>query len=137
MRTTRTQTSSGYQGLQLQEKNVTRQGFLINAALTWGKSYDFGTHNSFNPFDHNPTGHCKIGDRALVLAIGHVWDLPFGPGKPLLSSKGPIRFITGGWQFSGITRWMSGTPFTPVVNNTASLNSDCCTLRPNRLAKEA
>jgi hypothetical protein len=29
---------------------------------------------------------------------------------------------------------MSGTPFTPVVANTASLNSDCCTLRPNRLA---
>jgi len=128
------QTSSGYQGLQLQGEKRYSQGFLINAALTWGKSYDFGSHNSFNPFDHNADRALQDGDRALVLAIGHVWDLPFGPGKPLLSSKGPVRFITGGWQFSGITRWMSGTPFTPVVNNTASLNSDCCTLRPDRLA---
>jgi hypothetical protein len=27
---------------------------------------------------------------------------------------------------------MSGRPFSPVVGNTASLNSDCCGLRPDR-----
>ena len=43
--------------------------------------------------------------------------------------------MVGGWQFAGITRFMSGTPFTPIVANAASLNSDCCTLRPDRLGQ--
>jgi len=32
---------------------------------------------------------------------------------------------------------MSATPFTPVINNTPSLNSDCCTLRPDRFGSGA
>lgn len=111
------------------------QGLILNAALTWGKSYDFGSHNAFNPWDHNTDRALQDGDRALVFAVGHVWDLPFGPTKKFLKSDGPIRFLTAGWQFSGITRWMSGSPFTPTVANTASLNSDCCTLRPDRIGQ--
>lgn len=129
------QTSSGYHGLQVQGEKRYSQGLILNAALTWGKSYDFGSHNAFNPWDHNADRALQDGDRALVLAVGHVWELPFGPNKKYLKSDGPIRFLTAGWQFSGITRWMSGTPFTPTVANTASLNSDCCTLRPDRLGQ--
>jgi hypothetical protein len=128
------QSSSGYHGLQIQGEKRYSQGLLLTTALTWGKSYDFGGHNSMNPFDHNIDRALQDGDRALVFTVGHVWDLPFGPGRRFLNSTGPSRFLVGGWQFSGVTRWMSGTPFTPVVANTASLNSDCCTLRPNRLA---
>lgn len=129
------QSSSGYHALQLQGEKRYSHGVILNAALTWGKSYDFGSHNAFNPFDHNADRALQDGDRALVIAVGHVWDLPIGPNKKFLKSDGPIRHLTGGWQFSGITRWMSGTPFTPTVGNTASLNSDCCTLRPDRLGQ--
>jgi len=132
------QTSSGYQGLQLSLEKRMSEGLFLTTALTWSKSYDFGLHNAFSPFDHNADRAPSDSDRALVFSVGHVWELPFGANKRLLNSQGPSRFLVGGWEFSGITRWMSGSPFSPVVaNGGAILNSDCCTLRPNRVGNGA
>jgi outer membrane receptor protein involved in Fe transport len=130
------QTSSGYHGLQLSVEKRMSQGLFLTTALTWSKSYDFGLHNAFSPFDHNADRAPTDSDRALVFSVGHVWELPFGPNKKFLTSQGPSRFLVGGWEFSGITRWMSGSPFSPTVaNGGAILNSDCCTLRPNRIGE--
>jgi hypothetical protein len=43
-----------------------------------------------------------------------IWDLPFGPGKQMLSS-GPLSQILGGWQMNAIVMARSGQPFTPDV----------------------
>jgi outer membrane receptor protein involved in Fe transport len=127
------QSSSGYQGMQLSLEKRMSQGLFLTTALTWGKSYDFGLHNAFSPFDQNADRAPSDSDRALVISVGHVWELPFGPNQRFLNGQGPSRFLVAGWEFSGITRWMSGSPFSPVVaNGGAILNSDCCTLRPNR-----
>jgi len=127
------QSSTGYHALQLQAEKRYGKGISLTTALTWSKSYDFGAHNAMYPFNSNLDRALQDNDRALVLVVGHVWDLPFGAGRKYLSKPGPARLLLGGFQFSGITRWMSGSPFTPTVGNTASLNSDCCTLRPNRI----
>lgn len=131
------QTSSGYHGLQGQLEKRYSKGVLFTTSFTWGKGYDFGEHNSNNggataAFAEHLDRAALDYDRAFVFAVGHVWDLPFGPGNRFATGDGPLRHLVGGWQFSGITRWMSGRPFSPSVGNTASLNSDCCGLRPDR-----
>jgi hypothetical protein len=129
------QSSSGYEGLQVNFVKRYSQGLTLTTALTWSRAYDFGLHNAMDPFNANLDRGPQDGERALILTVGHVWELPFGTGKRFLSHKGPVvSHLVSGWQFSGVTTWMSGDPLTPILSNSASLNSTCCTLRPDRIA---
>ncbi|MEO8658366.1 MAG: TonB-dependent receptor, partial [Bryobacteraceae bacterium] len=125
------QTSSGYQSLQVSVQKRYSQGLSLTSAFTWGHSYDFGLHNAMYPWNTNLDRALQDTDRKFVFVFSHVWELPFGPGKPMLNNSGPLKYLVGGWQLSGIETIESGRPFTPVLGDTASLNSDCCTLRPN------
>ena len=58
-------------------------------------------------------------DQPNILTISHVYELPFGKGKPYLSRGGPLAFLAGGWQVNGIYRYGTGTPFTPTADATA------------------
>ena len=50
-------------------------------------------------------------DRPQMLALSWVYDLPFGKGRKFLSgaSRG-LDYLVGGWRFSAIQNYMSGTP---------------------------
>ena len=69
-------------------------------------------------------------DRKFVFVFSHVWELPLGPGKTFLGGHSLVDRVAGGWTISGIWTAETGSPFTPFLGNDASLNSDCCTLRP-------
>ncbi len=129
------QSTSGYQGLQVNFVKRYSQGFTLTTALTWSKSYDFGLHNAYYPFNSNRDRAVQDGERALVLSVGHVWELPFGKGKSLLPNSSPVvNALVSGWKWSGITRWMSGPPLTIGWGDQSLLNSNCCSLRPDRIA---
>ena len=49
------------------------------------------------------------------LVSSYLWELPFGPKKPLLKS-GPLSLILGGWQFNGIFAAYSGSPFSVLAS---------------------
>src|SRR5262249_22890480 len=50
-------------------------------------------------------------DQPQSLAISYVYDLPFGPGKPLLRTNNPLlKHVIGYWQVSGIQTYFSGQP---------------------------
>jgi hypothetical protein len=128
------QSSSGYEGLQINLVKRYSKGFTITTALTWSKSYDFGLHNAYDPFNSERDRAVQDGERALVLTIGHVWELPFGRGKAFLANSSPVvNALVSGWKWSGISRYMSGDPLTPIWGDQAALNSNCCTLRPDRI----
>lgn len=41
--------------------------------------------------------------------LSGLWELPFGPGRPLFTSSNPIvKRITSGWQFSWISTFQTG-----------------------------
>jgi hypothetical protein len=83
---------------------------------------------SGDPLSRGP----EDADRRFVLVFSHVWELPFGKGKPYMNRGGALDAVLGGWHISGIETVESGLPFTPIVGNGgAILNSDCCTLTPN------
>jgi hypothetical protein len=51
--------------------------------------------------------------------------LPFGPGQRWANNAhGVWRQVIEGWQWTGGTSLLSGYPFSPVLYNNSSLNSD-------------
>ncbi len=71
--------------------------------------YDFNVVDSYNPSASRASGNF---DQRHILNIGYIYDLPF------YKKPGVAATLLGGWQFSGITTFQTGTPFS-VANNAA------------------
>ncbi|MEJ2010082.1 MAG: hypothetical protein P8Z30_18325 [Acidobacteriota bacterium] len=59
------------------------------------------------------------------LQFSYMYDLPFGPGKPLLDISGWGRPLVSGWSVSGMAYWNGGRPLAlqPEFNNTGNVLS--------------
>lgn len=129
------QSSSGYQGASLSVQKRYSKGLTYTAAFTYGRSYDFGTHNAFDLSHPGPDALSRgpeDADRRFVLVFSHVWELPFGKGRAYMNKGGAADEVLGGWRISGIESVESGLPFTPIWGNaTGVLNANCCTLTPD------
>jgi hypothetical protein len=127
-------TSSNYNALQARAEKRFSNGYSLLASYTWSKAMDFGEFGT--PTDQfNTRLDYGVADfnRANVFTVAHTYVLPFGPGHRFLSdTHGFSRVLAEGWQFSGITTWYGGLPFSPALGNNASLNSDMG-LRPNQI----
>ena len=49
---------------------------------------------------------------ASVFVASATYELPFGPGKPMLSSNKALGYAVGGWQLTGYCRYADGLPLT-------------------------
>ena len=85
--------STGYHALQLQGEKRYAKNFMLTGSFTWSRFYDFGVQTDMFPFNDKLDRAPADVDRALMVSVGHVWDLPFGPGQRFLSSPGPARFL--------------------------------------------
>jgi len=62
-------------------------------------------HNAFDPIDSKIDRAPADGERALILSLGHVWELPFVMGKTYLSNASPVvNARVSGWKWSGIAQ---------------------------------
>jgi hypothetical protein len=125
------QSSAGYQSLQLNGQKRYSKGLFLTGSFTWGRAYDFGSHNPMYNWNANLDRAPADYDRKFVFVFSHVWELPFGPNKTYLSGHSVVDRVAGGWTISGIWTAETGTPYTPTLGDSTSLNSDCCTLRPD------
>jgi Carboxypeptidase regulatory-like domain len=106
--------SSIYHGLQA---SVRRTVGSLN--LSFAYTYSHSIDDSSDRFDGSFVDSANPGanrassnfDQRHILNISYVWDLPFFK-SPGLSNK-----ILGGWQFSGLTSYQTGTPYSVVVSN--------------------
>jgi outer membrane receptor protein involved in Fe transport len=132
------QSSTGYQGATLSVQKRYSRGLTFTSAFTYGRSYDFGTHNGLDLADSGPDPLSRgpqSTDRRFVLVFSHVWELPFGNGRAYMNKKGPADAVLGGWRISGIETVESGLPFTPVIGNGAAIvNTPDVTLTPNEIS---
>jgi hypothetical protein len=67
-------------------------------------------------------GYARYDQRHRA-AISFGYELPFGPGKPLLSAGGPAAYVLGGWQVQGIVRVGSGFPLSVTATNVCQCGS--------------
>jgi len=119
--------SNSYESLQTKLTKRFSKGYSMLFTYTWSKTLD--TQGGLTLNNRLNRGVADF-DRAHLFTLGHVWELPFGK-----NAGGPLRYMIGGWQFSGITTFGSGLPFSPTLVNTSSINADIPSpnFRPDRI----
>ena len=90
--------------------NVNRrfsEGFTANAAVSFNSSR---SNRTVEEYDRVPTlWQSDNSSRPFRLSGGAVYELPFGPGKPMLSDGGWVAALAGGWQTGGTFEYQPGS----------------------------
>jgi hypothetical protein len=119
--------SSTYHSLNLQLTKRLSHGFTNQFAYTWSKA--LGENDGDGAMEYqdprNPhLNHSLVGfNRTHDFRSNGTFELPFGPGRPLLSGGPKVvsRFVER-WQLGGIFHWASGAPLT-ITASTAELTT--------------
>ena len=106
--------TSNYHGLQVSANRRMTNGLQYGVAYTWSKTLgvaaaDFGGVSYYFPMRKQNYGPLSYDIRHM-LVINYNWELP-ALGKRLGSKV--VGAVTDKWMLSGITTFMTGTPFTP------------------------
>jgi Carboxypeptidase regulatory-like domain len=80
----------------------------IDDSSSGGQFGDAGILDAYHPSAFRASSNF---DQRHLLNVSYVYDLPF------FRSPGLAHTLLGGWQYSGITTWQTGTPFS-VYNST-------------------
>jgi hypothetical protein len=124
--------SSIYHAFQMSVRR-TMGGLTLSGAYTFSHSIDDSSDrgdgsfvDSFNPASNRASSNF---DQRHILNISYVWDLPFFKGK------GVAHNVLGGWEYSGITSFSTGTPFSAtfadVSDNAGVANGVGTSSRPD------
>jgi len=118
-----------YSALQLRAEKRFSNGLSFQGNFTWASAFDFGTTYFF--WDRRWDYGRESQVRRQVLNVNNVYELPFGKGRTFFKeASGPLDYLIGGWQLSGVWFWGSGLPFTPSYNE-CNLDIDTGPCRPN------
>jgi hypothetical protein len=108
--------SSDYNALQVKFDRRISTGFLLTTSYTYGKALGYIEENGENSngidyYINFRRNYARADfDRTHMFVQSFVWDLPFGKGQRWLQS-GPLNVAFGGWRFSNVITFMTGTPF--------------------------
>jgi hypothetical protein len=109
--------NSTYHSLQVYLSKRYSRGLFASVAYAYSKALTNAPNNFVNnaSVDRNiyNSGLSKTYPSAWrphVLAIAFTYELPVGPGKPLLGTHGVLGKVIGGWQLDGILRYSNGSP---------------------------
>jgi hypothetical protein len=104
--------NSTYHSLQLQFTRRLSRGFTNTTNWTWSKSLgDSG--NERDPSRRNIEKQLLATDRTHQITSNGTYELPFGPGRPLLgNAPGWVSRIVERWQLGGIMNFNTGAPLS-------------------------
>lgn len=106
--------NNNYHALQVNLQRRFAKGLSAQLAYTWSRTMGVGddqpgfTIPGFVRERHyGPAGF----DRTHMITMNHIWELPFGKGQKFVS-QGPLAWVVGNWQVTGIARVVTGAPFS-------------------------
>jgi hypothetical protein len=120
-----------YNALSTEVNKKWNKGLMFQTSYTWAKSLtdvdetadvEAGTiiENSYNR--SREKGNSLYAPRHRV--IGNViWELPFGPDKPMLNSHSLASRLIGGWQLSSSVVAQTGNYLTPTFSGSDPSNT--------------
>jgi hypothetical protein len=131
--------NSNYNSLQANLQKRFGSNSTINFAYTWAKSLtDNQTDRSTAP-QNSYCIHCDYGpsqqDRRQIFTANYVYTLPF-----FKAQHGLVGHVAGGWEFSGITTFQTGLPFTVSSpfdadpSGQGCLGPSPCAVRPDMIS---
>lgn len=108
--------TSDYNALQVTFDRRVGSGFILTTSYTYGKALGFIEENgeNSNGIDYYINFRRNYArsdfDRTHMFVQSYIWDLPFGKGRRWIHG-GPMNTVVGGWRFSSVVTFMTGTPF--------------------------
>ncbi len=102
---------STYNALQVTFDHRFAHGLAATVNYTFSKQLD-DLAAPRNPFDNSLEKAPGAIDHPHVATATFVYQLPFGSGRRFKSAMAPVNAVIGGWQFSGIFLYTSGSPLT-------------------------
>jgi hypothetical protein len=115
--------SSNYNSLQIKAERRFSSGLGFIAAYTFAKLIDVGQLGYRDPLVNRNLDRGLAPDNAPNrFTIAYNYRLPFGKGAKWVTS-GPLVYVIGGRELSGITTFQSGASLTP------GLSTNSCVLR--------
>ena len=119
-----------FNSLQLKVNKRYSSGLTLLAFYTWSKNMtnadggpiDLGPNDGAiqNPNNRNSEISVSTNGPASVFVASGSYELPFGPGKPLLSRNRALGYVVGGWQLTGYCRYTDGLPLTVTTTDPLS-----------------
>lgn len=117
--------STNFNGLQISLQRPFTAGFLLGAQYMWSHAFDegsLGAGESTAP-QNVSCRQCEYAstnqDIRHTLTVNWIYELPFGEGRKYLEGSA-LRYIFGGWNFSGLLQARTGRPLTISVNRSTA-----------------
>ena len=112
-----------YQGAQFELDRRFSNGlaFLVGFTLSHlmdntSSGFSSFANGGINKYNQKPEYVVSSSDEPRTLKVSGTYELPIGPGKKYLSSRGVAGQILGGWQLGWILRYEAGTAFGVTQN---------------------
>ena len=118
--------STSYNALQVKFDRRFSGGFAATTAYTFGKGMGFqtGDDGGLAFYINQRRNYARNDfDRTHTFVQSLVYDLPFGKGKPLVSS-GVGAAVLGGWRVSSFLTLMTGLPLYFSASNSSLFTPD-------------
>ncbi len=114
--------NSTFEALQFNARRAFRNGFLLSSNYMWSHSINDGSIGG-GESDTPQDSFCRACDKGSsdddvrqLFNLSTVYELPFGAGKPYLSSPGVARSLLGGWEVSAIGTAQTGLPVNITID---------------------
>ena len=118
--------NSTFEAMQLNLRRTFQNGFLLSANYMWSHSINDGSIGGGDS-DTPQNSFCRSCDKASsdfdvrqLFNLSAVYSLPFGAGKPYLSSPGIARALLGNWEMSAIGMAQTGLPVNITIDRSNS-----------------
>jgi hypothetical protein len=112
-----------YKALQIQGEKRLTNGLSFLATLTLSRNMsnvDTGfssfAYVPLNKYNQRPEWAVSGLDQKYLSTYVATYELPIGPGKPLLNNRGVAGRLIGGWQVSSILSYGGGSPMSQQNN---------------------
>ena len=114
--------TSSYNSLQTLVQRSLSRGLYVLGSYTWSREIDDSGGNAYFGASgaprsaYNRAAERSVGtiDQPQVASVAFSYQLPFGHGHELSSSRAWVNELIGGWQLSGILSYSSGTPLGAI-----------------------
>ena len=123
--------TSTYNALQLKAQRRFTNNLSFTVSYAFGKALNTGdgtyieSRSDVFQQPRNPAAERGLAefDVRQSLSLSYVYQLPFGKGQRFLTgAQGLANKLVTGWQLMGISRFLTGSPFT-VTNSFDNLNN--------------
>lgn len=109
-----------FNGVQGKLEKRFSQGLMYLFSYSWNRDISlFGSDTAFAPTPHAPPRYdqgTSPNERRHILSTSGILEIPFGRGKRFGGDlPRVVNAMLGGWQLSGIYRFVAGPPLTLAV----------------------